>query len=204
MYTGQDVCVIPLKQNASQAQSEAAKQAAVREFARKYAEKIGVRPSRSSTGLVQGNVATESSIKLRKVGYKRDEIHVNLRPVNDRSIGPKTGPNVKLEALNRFNRVVLRGSPSAVHSRSDDDTTRSALTMQLLLPASHQLDDPDINCAAADLGHAIASARQEKDVVTMRSDCQVPAWNIHLFGGLALSMPTVHPGMLMWTHAQAC
>lgn len=170
MHKGQDVCVIPLKQNANETQSEAAKQAAVREFARNYAEKIGVRPSRLSTGLVQGNVATECSIKLRKVGYKRDEIHVNLKPINDRSTGPKSRLNVKLEALNRFNNVVLHSSPSVVNCRSDQHTTGSALTMQLHLPVSHQLEDPDISCAAADLGNAIASAKREMDMVTMRSD----------------------------------
>lgn len=170
MQAGQDDCVIPLKQNADEAQSEAAKQAAVREFARKYAEKIGVRPSRLSTGLVQSSVATECSIKLRKVGYKRDEIHVNLKPKRNVSLGPPRQSNMKLEALNRFNHVILRGGPSVAKSGDNSDRIGAGMAMQLLLSGAHQLGDPDVQSAAADLSEAIAAARQEKDLVTMRSD----------------------------------
>eukprot|EP00892_Ulva_mutabilis_P001752 jgi/Ulvmu1/11578/UM079_0021.1 len=163
----QDDCVIPLKQNASEQQSAAAKDAAVREFARKYAEQNGVRPTRLSTGWVQSNVATECSIKLRKVGYKRDEIHVNLKPLATRSANRLGRPNPKLEALNKFNRAILCQRP---HEPCSPSSTASgaACTMKLLLPPSHALGDPDVSFTTADLSNTIMCARQEQDLVTTR------------------------------------
>lgn len=169
----QDDCVIPLKQNASEQQSVAAKHAAVREFARKYAEQIGVRPSRLSTRLVHRNVATECSIKLRKVGYKRDEIHINLKPVINGPVCPKSRANPKLEALNKFNCTVLQESPDTSATASSIKTSGKMPIMPLLLSPSHPLGDPDVGCAGPDLSTAIACARQEKDLVTTRSATRI-------------------------------
>lgn len=69
-------------------------QAAVEEFVQKYVENIGVRPSKANTAWVEKklgiDLANDVRVRLRKVGYRRDEIHLPLRPSTIRNA--KTRP----------------------------------------------------------------------------------------------------------------
>ena len=69
-------------------------QAAVEEFVQKYVENIGVRPSKANTAWVEKKLgidqANDVRVRLRKVGYRRDEIHLPLRPSTIRNA--KTRP----------------------------------------------------------------------------------------------------------------
>lgn len=164
----QDEFVLPLKPNADEVQSGAARQAAVREFARTYAERLGVRPTKLNTLVVQSNIETTTSVQLRKVGYKRDEMQVHLTGRHNLVASPKKRPNIKLDALNRFTRVMpgeqASLSGSACHSKLPDQAP-----LELFLPLVNHLGDPDVKFAADNLGDTIAMARIEKDLVTMRS-----------------------------------
>ena len=78
-------------------------QAAVEEFVQKYVENIGVRPSKANTAWVEKklgiDLANDVRVRLRKVGYRRDEIHLPLRPSTIRN--SKTRPAFETAHYNR-------------------------------------------------------------------------------------------------------
>jgi hypothetical protein len=111
----------------------------VEEFVSKYVENIGVRPSKANTLWVHKKLAidinTDVRVRLRKVGYRRDEIHLPLHPSALRNMKSRPAFETahytgcaKVEALNELcskhavhhKSLAQRGSP-VLPSRASND-----------------------------------------------------------------------------------